>query len=366
MYQIKDIINKIIPGDSLEKLKLIPNKSIDLIFADPPYFMQTDGILKRTDGTKFNGVEDDWDKFSDFDEYDKFCYSWLKECKRILKDNGSIWVIGSFQNIYRIGYIMQNLGYWILNDIIWSKPNAVPNFSGTRFQNSHETLLWCNKGKQYGYTFNYKTMKYLNNNKQDKSVWDIGICIGNERLKDKDGKKLHSTQKPEKLLYKIILSSTRPNDIVLDPFFGTGTTGAIAKLLGRNYIGIEKEKKYSSEARKRIDCVIPQISDITQLKLETKPPKVPIENLISANLLAVNECFYNRAGKAICHLCKDGKVEDNSDVLSIHQMSAKQLHRTNNNGWEYFYIMRNDKLIPLNDLRYLYEEIRKDGTSTNR
>jgi site-specific DNA-methyltransferase (adenine-specific) len=365
MYKIQDIINKIIPGDSLDKLKLVPDKSVDMIFADPPYFMQTDGILRRTNGTKFNGVEDAWDKFSGFEEYDEFCYSWLRECKRILKNDGTIWVIGSFQNIYRLGYIMQNLGFWILNDVIWAKPNAVPNFGGTRFQNSHETLLWCNKGKNHGYTFNYKTMKHLNNDKQDKSIWNISICIGNERLKDTSGKKLHSTQKPEQLLYKVILASTKPNDIILDPFFGTGTTGAVAKLLGRNYIGIEKEFRYSSEARKRIDNVIPEINDITQLELEVKPPKVPMENLISANLLTVNEYLYNYEGKRICRLCEDGKVSDNTDILSIHKMSAKKLNRANNNGWEYFYIKRDNKLIPLNNLRYLYKELYKNGTNTN-
>lgn len=363
MYELKNIINKIIPGDALEKLKLIPDKSIDMIFADPPYFMQTEGVLKRTDGSKFNGVEDDWDKFSGFNEYDKFCSLWLAECKRILKDNGTIWVIGSFQNIYRIGYIMQNLGYWILNDIVWAKPNAVPNFGGTRFQNSHETLLWCNKGKQYGYTFNYKTMKYLNNDRQEKSIWDIGICIGNERLKDENGKKLHSTQKPEKLLYKIILSSTKPGDIVLDPFFGTGTTGAVAKLIGRNYIGIEKDRKYSNAARKRIDKVIPNTNEITRLELEIKPPKVPIEDLISANLLKKNEALYNKEGIKICNICSNGKVTDNIDVLSIHKMSAKHLNKSNNNGWEYFYIKRNNRFVPLNDLRYLYREMMTDASS---
>ena len=265
VFNIKDIENTIIEGDTIENLKKIPDESIDLIFADPPYFMQTEGELHRTDGTKFQGVEDEWDKFSSYNEYDKFCFEWLKECKRILKKDGSIWVIGSFQNIYRIGYIMQNLGYWILNDIIWSKPNAAPNFSGTRYQNSHETLIWCTKSKKSKYTFNYKTMKYLNNDKQDKSVWDIGICIGNERLKGEDGKKVHSTQKPEKLLYKVILSTSKPNDIVLDPFFGTGTTGAIAKLLGRNYIGIEREHEYNLVAQKRIDNVIPLNDDISNL-----------------------------------------------------------------------------------------------------
>ena len=243
MFNIDEIKNTIIKGDSIQSLKNIPSKSIDVIFADPPYFMQTEGILERADGTgEFKGCNDEWDKYKDYNEYDDFCKDWLIECYRILKDNGTIWVIGSFQNIYRIGYIMQNIGFWFLNDIVWEKPNPVPNFGGTRFCNAHETLLWCSKGKNNKFTFNYKTMKYLNNGKQDRSVWNIGICQGNERLKDDNGNKLHTTQKPLLLLEKIILSSTKPNDIILDPFFGTGTTGATAKKYGRNYIGIEKKK----------------------------------------------------------------------------------------------------------------------------
>ena len=315
---IENILNTIIEGDTIEQLKKIPDECIDMIFADPPYFMQTEGELKRTDGTKFQGVEDEWDKFSDYEEYDKFCFEWLKECKRVLTKDGTIWVIGSFQNIYRLGYIMQNLGYWILNDVVWSKPNAAPNFAGTRFQNSHETLLWCSKSKKSKYTFNYKTMKYLNGDKQEKSVWDIGICIGNERLKNDEGKKAHSTQKPEKLLYKVILSSSKPNDIILDPFFGTGTTGAVAKLLSRNWIGIEREKEYNKVAKKRIDSVIPLEDEfITKLSLEVKPPKVPMKKLIEKGYLRVGEILYDKNGKEICKVNEDGKVCDGIDILSL-------------------------------------------------
>lgn len=353
LFKISEIKNTIIEGDTIENLKKIPDGSIDLIFADPPYFMQTEGELLRTDGTKFQGVEDEWDKFNDYNEYDKFCFEWLKECKRVLKKDGAIWVIGSFQNIYRLGYIMQNLGFWILNDVIWSKPNAAPNFSGTRYQNSHETLLWCTKSKKSKYTFNYKTMKHLNNDKQDKSVWDIGICIGNERLKNEDGKKIHSTQKPEKLLYKVILSTTKPNDIVLDPFFGTGTTGAIAKLLGRNWIGIEREPSYNKAALERIDKIETLDDDITNLKLEVKPPKVPMKKLIEKGMIKENQILYDKNGKEICKVQADGNVYDENDILSIHKMSAKYLNLKNNNGWDYFYIM-DDCLKSINDLRYMY------------
>lgn len=353
LFKISEIKNTIIEGDTIENLKKIPDDSIDLIFADPPYFMQTEGELLRTDGTKFQGVEDEWDKFNDYNDYDKFCFEWLKECKRVLKKDGAIWVIGSFQNIYRLGYIMQNLGFWILNDVIWSKPNAAPNFSGTRYQNSHETLLWCTKSKKSKYTFNYKTMKHLNNDKQDKSVWDIGICIGNERLKNEDGKKIHSTQKPEKLLYKVILSTTKPNDIVLDPFFGTGTTGAIAKLLGRNWIGIERETSYNKAALERINKIETIDDDITNLKLEVKPPKVPMKKLIEKGMIKENQILYDKNGKEICKVQADGNVYDENDILSIHKMSAKYLNLKNNNGWDYFYIM-DDCLKSINDLRYMY------------
>ena len=329
-----------------------------MIFADPPYWMQTEGELLRTNGTKFSGVEDHWDKFNTYKEYDAFSEKWLKECKRILKPNGSIWVVGAFQNIYRLGYIMQNLGFWILNDVIWSKPNAVPNFGGTRFQNSHETLLWCTKSQEAKYTFNYKTMKHLNGDKQDKSVWDIGICIGGERLKDEDGKKCHSTQKPEKLLYKIILSSTKPGDVVLDPFFGTGTTGAVAKLLGRNYIGLEREAEYVEIAQKRIANVKTDESDLHNLALEVKPPRVSTKQLIEGGYLSVGEKLYNKKDMFVGKLTSNGYVDDDHDVLSIHKMSAKHLNLPNHNGWDFFYVKREGKLTPIDGLRYEYAENR--------
>lgn len=354
MYSIDELKNKIINGDTIEQLKLIPDGSVDAIFSDPPYFMQTEGELLRNDGTKFSGVEDEWDKFTGYKEYDEFCFQWLKECKRVLKKDGTIWVIGSFQNIYRLGYIMQNLGYWVLNDVIWSKPNAAPNFAGTRFQNSHETMLWCSKDKSAKYTFNYKTMKYLNEDKQDKSVWNIGICIGNERLKGEDGKKVHSTQKPEKLLYKVILSSTKPDDIILDPFFGTGTTGAVAKRLGRNFIGIEREKNYIKAAKERIDSVEVEFTELHNLALEVKPPRVPIEKLMEVGYLSPGQKLYSSDKKTEVILTSKGKVSDGEEELSIHKMSAKLLGKTNNNGWDYFWIETDAGLIELDRLRYEY------------
>ena len=359
MFKIEDIKNIIIKGDTVEVLKNIPNSSIDFIFADPPYFMQTEGELLRTNGNKFDGVKDEWDKFDNFEEYDRFCIKWLKECQRILKKNGSICVIGSFQNIFRIGYIMQNLDYWIINDIIWHKTNPVPNFSGTRLCNSHETIIWCSKNKKSKINFNYKTMKYLNNDKQEKSVWNINICNGNERLKDEYGKKLHSTQKPEELLYKIILSTTKPNDIILDPFFGTGTTGAVAKRIGRNYIGIEREEKYIKGATKRLELIKNEITYIENLELEIKPPKVPLEKLVEKKYLLIGDKLYNSKKEKIAVIDQNGKVFDGEDKLSIHKMSAKKLNKKNHNGWDYFYVIYNGEFIPINNLRYIYmkEEI---------
>ena len=348
----KDII---LNGDCVEILKTLPDKSTNLIFADPPYFMQTEGELLRVGGDKFRGVEDEWDKFNNLAHYDEFCKAWLSECKRILKDNGSIWVIGSFQNIFRLGYIMQDLGFWILNDVIWTKPNPVPNFKGTRFCNAHETLLWCAKDKNAKYTFNYKTMKYLNNNKQEKSVWNIGICIGNERLKGDDGKKVHSTQKPESLLEKVVLSSSKEGDLILDPFFGTGTTGVVAKKFGRHFLGIEQNKLYIQEAQKRIDKIEIISNKITRAELEIKPPKVSLKSLIKASFLISNERLYNKAGVYICHLYEGEKVRDESEILSIHKMAAKHLNKSNHNGWNYFYIMRDSKLKSLDSLRYEYQ-----------
>ena len=257
MIENKNVLSytssRYILGDSLKELKKIKDQSIDMVFSDPPYNLQLSKTLLRPDLTKVSGVTDDWDKFNNFKDYDIFTHKWLLEVKRIIKPNGSLWVIGSYHNIFRIGYALQNLGFWILNDVIWRKTNPMPNFRGTRFTNAHETLIWSASSKYSKYTFNYRTMKQLNNNKQMRSDdWLINICTGKERLKDINNKKLHNTQKPEELLLRIILSTTKPGDIILDPFFGTGTTGVICKKLGRKFIGIEKNQTYMKEAKKRI------------------------------------------------------------------------------------------------------------------
>ena len=360
--QIAKVMSKEIPadtilqGDCLEILKTFPDKSVDLIFADPPYNMQTEGELLRTDGTSFSGVDDKWDKFNSLHDYDVFSKKWLTECRRVLKDDGAIWVIGSFQNIYRLGYIMQDLGYWILNDVIWSKPNAVPNFGGTRFQNSHETLIWCAKSKTSKFQFNYKTMKFLNGDRQMKSVWNIGICIGNERLKDANGKKVHSTQKPEQLLYNVILSSTEKGDLVLDPFFGTGTTGAVAKRLNRRFVGIEREDAYIAAATKRICNVQPEHSDLIDNLLDVKPPRFSIKQLVELGYLRVGQLLFSKDKRHFAEVCENGNVKTDDFESSIHKVSAKFLNRSNNNGWDYFYCDYNNEFVSIDTLRYLANE----------
>lgn len=346
----------ILRGDCLEILKSLPERSVDLIFADPPYNMQTEGELLRTDGTSFHGVTDKWDKFNSLRDYDDFSKEWLTECRRVLKDDGAIWVIGSFQNIFRLGYIMQDLGFWILNDVIWSKPNAVPNFGGTRYQNSHETLLWCAKSKGSKYHFNYKTMKFLNGDKQMKSVWEIGICIGSERLKDENGNKVHSTQKPERLLYNVILSSTQKGDVVLDPFFGTGTTGAVAKRLGRHYIGIEREELYIRAAARRINSVQLEISELNDNVLDIKPPRFSIKQLTDMGYLSVGQKLYSNDRQHEAEVCPNGNVRAGAFESSIHKVSAMFLNKSNNNGWDYFWCEYKGAFVSIDSLRYLANE----------
>ena len=273
--------SKYILGDSLKELKKLKDHSVDMVFSDPPYNLQLSKTLYRPDATKVSGVNDDWDKFNSFQDYDIFTKSWLSEIKRILKPDGCLWVIGSYHNIYRIGYSLQNLNFWILNDIIWRKTNPMPNFKGTRFTNAHETLIWAANSKCSKYTFNYQTMKQLNANKQMRSDdWLINICSGKERLKDINNQKLHNTQKPEELLLRIVLSSTKPGDIVLDPFFGTGTTGVICKKLGRKFIGIEKNATYIKEAKKRILKVKKVKSEKIELVNKKLSKKVNIKSML--------------------------------------------------------------------------------------
>ncbi|MDR2477639.1 MAG: site-specific DNA-methyltransferase [Treponema sp.] len=350
-------LNTIIQGDCIQELAKIPKNSIDLIFADPPYNMQLKNTLYRPNNTKVNGVDDEWDKFASFSEYDAFCALWLKECRRILKDTGSIWVIGSYHNIFRLGSIMLNLGFWILNDVTWYKTNPMPNFLGKRFTNATETLLWCSKGEAYKkYTFNHKVMKKYNGNKQMTSVWQIGLCTGDERLKGMDGKKAHSTQKPEELLKRVILSTSKQGDIVLDPFFGTGTTGAVAKKLKRNFFGIEKEAGYIALAKKRIDGIQLFFAEADwEEAAQEKQIRIPFKTLIKEHIIQEGEPLYTRKiYNETALVLADGNLKYRNNIGSIHRIGAiiQQTHACN--GWKFWYIVRGKELILIDELRNRY------------
>jgi len=354
-------LNTIIQGDCIEELKKFPDNSIDLIFADPPYNMQLENVLYRPNNTKVDGVDDEWDKFSSFYEYDDFCTAWLKECRRILKDTGTIWVIGSYHNIFRVGNIMLNLGYWILNDVTWYKTNPMPNFMGTRFTNATETLLWCSKRKETKkYTFNHKIMKKYNSDKQMTSVWQIGLCTGEERLKDEDGKKAHSTQKPEELLKRVILSTTKQGDVVLDPFFGTGTTGAVAKKLKRNYIGIEREPEYIKLAKNRIARIKEYFEEADWVEEEKeKQIRVPFETLVKEKFIKVGEPLHTKKiYSATAFVLSDGSLQYHNTKGSIHRIGAVIQQTPSCNGWKLWYIIRNDKAVLIDDLRNEYLKTR--------
>ncbi len=348
---INKFLDKIIHGDCIEELRKLPEKSVDLIFADPPYNLQLKVDLFRPDNSKVNGVNDYWDKFDNFDNYDDFSKKWLTECKRVLKDNGSIWVIGSYHNIFRIGYIMQNLGYWILNDIIWLKANPMPNFKGTRFNNAHETLIWAVKEEKSKFTFNYKGAKSANDDKQMRSDWFIPICSGGERIKE-NNKKAHSTQKPEALLKRVILITSKRGDIVLDPFLGSGTTASVAKNLGRHYIGIEKDKSYYNIALKRIVKVEVLPSDLIDEKMEEKPPKVPFGVLVENSYINVGSFLFSKDKKYKAKIRADGNLLYKDLIGSIHKIGAFIENTPSCNGWVFWYIIdKGDKLISINDIR---------------
>ncbi|MBA1334554.1 MAG: Type II restriction adenine-specific methylase [Firmicutes bacterium] len=344
-------LNKIHEGDCIELMGDLDDESIDLIFADPPYFLQLRGDLYRTNQAKVDAVNDEWDKFQGYGEYDEFTYNWLKECRRVLKKDGTIWVIGTYHNIFRVGKIMQDLGYWILNDVVWIKSNPMPNFKGTRFNNAHETLIWASKSEASKYTFHYKSLKTYNEDKQMRSDWDIPICIGNERIKI-NGKKAHSTQKPEELLYRVILASSDVGDIVLDPFMGSGTTGAVAKKLHRNFIGFEKEAEYVQIANERIESVKPiENKRLLEYRIEYKPPKVPFGDLIASGYIKVGEALYSKDKKYKAIVQADSSLTYKDTVGSIHRVSADILGKKANNGWDYWYVERNGDLISIDGLR---------------
>ena len=343
--------NQILNGDCLKELKKIPDKTFDLVFADPPYNMQIGEKLTRPDSTKVNGVNDRWDQFNSFAHYDDFCKSWLSECKRILKDNGSIWVIGSYHNIFRLGYLLQNLGYWLLNDVIWRKNNPMPNFRGTRFTNAHETLIWASKSKKSKYTFNYQSLKCLNDDLQMRSDWKLPICNGKERLK-RNGKKIHSTQKPEALLHRIILATTKKGDAVLDPFLGTGTTAVVSKKLGRNYFGIEKDKKYFVAAKDRINNTS-KIADnyLDTIENNKSKPRIPFGSLVELGIIKPGTSLFDPKKKINAKIMADGSLKYKNTEGSIHKIAAKIMGAESYNGWTYWHYDLNGSSVLIDSLR---------------
>lgn len=343
-------LNSIHQGDCVALLKQIPDNSVDLIFADPPYNLQLNGELTRPNQTKVDAVNDEWDKFASMEIYDAFTADWLKECHRVLKNTGSIWVIGTYHNIFRVGASLQDLGFWMLNDVVWIKTNPMPNFKGTRFNNAHETMLWAAKSEKSKYTFHYHSMKTMNDDLQMRSDWFIPICQGEERLKV-NGQKAHSTQKPEELLYRVILSSSNVGDIVLDPFSGSGTTAAVAKKLGRNFIAFEREPFYIDVANNRLKEIIPIKDSLLEYKVEVKKPKVPFINLIDKEFIKVGDFLFSKDEKHTAQVQADSSIESNGFAGSIHKVSAHVLGKESNNGWTFWYVKQQGKLISIDDLR---------------
>ena len=355
-------LNTILTGNCVEVLNSLPKASIDLIFADPPYNLQLKNELYRPNMTKVDAVNDEWDQFDSFAAYDKFSEDWLRACQRVLKPTGAIWVIGSYHNIFRIGKIIQDLGYWILNDVLWIKTNPMPNFRGVRFTNAHETLIWASTGQGAKYTFNHHAMKGLNDDKQMRSDWWLlPLATGAERLKDENGAKAHSAQKPESLLYRVILSSTNPGDIVLDPFFGSGTTGATAKKLHRNWIGIERETEYIQLAQRRIDAVQPEPFDQAAFDVRSRKqraPRVPFSTLLENSYLTPGQKLYFKQDAARTATIKPNAKLRTHDGFegSIHQAGQHFSNGNPCNGWEHWFLEKDGEMVKLDHFREAYRQ----------
>lgn len=347
-------LGQILSGDCVEAMRTLPDASVDMIFADPPYNLQLGGDLNRPDGSHVDAVTDDWDKFSSFATYDAFTRDWLAQARRVLKPDGSIWVIGSYHNIFRVGAIMQDMGFWILNDIVWRKANPMPNFRGTRFTNAHETLIWASMGEKAKYHFNYRAMKTLNDELQMRSDWVLPICGGQERLK-KGGHKVHPTQKPEALLYRVMLATTERGDVVLDPFFGTGTTGAVAKRLGRDWIGCEREGVYREAALERIEMALPlDESALTTMQSRKDAPRVAFGALVEAGWIAPGTTLHDRHGRFAASVRADGSLESGRETGSIHHVGKTLQGAPSCNGWTFWHIEHEGTVKPLDALRQLY------------
>ena len=349
-------LNRVLHGNCIKLLATLPDRSVDLIFADPPYNLQLQQALYRPNMSKVDAVDDAWDQFDSLADYDAFTQAWLSECRRVLKDTGTIWVIGSYHNVFRIGHSLQDLEYWILNSVVWEKTNPMPNFRGRRFTNSHEILIWAQKHQGAAYTFNYHAMKSLNDGLQMRSDWNLSLCTGKERLKV-NGQKAHPTQKPEALLYRVILSSSNPGDVVLDPFFGTGTTGAVAKTLHRHWIGIEKNARYVKLARKRINAVQAGMFTDEVYRFDDKRnlPRVAFGSLVEGGLLQPGQTLYfGKGGQVTATILANGQIKHNGSTGSIHEV-GRAIQNAPCNGWEHWYYLdaSTQALMPIDKLREL-------------
>lgn len=346
-------LNNILKGDSISVLEKLPKHCVDMIFADPPYNLQLGGELFRPDHSAVDAVTQSWDHFENFVSYDAFTRAWLLAARRVLKPNGTIWISGSYHNIFRIGTLLQDLGFWVLNDIIWRKTNPMPNFRGRRFQNAHETIIWASRSQDSKkYTFNYEALKAANEEVQMRSDWLFPICSGKERLKNNQGKKAHPTQKPEALLARILLASTKVGDIVLDPFFGTGTTGAVAKKLGRNFIGIERETEYINVAKKRIEAVeiLPETA-LTSFPAKKTEVRISFLNILEKGLLKAGDILFDKNKSHKAEIRADGTILYNDYIGSIHMTGRKAQNSESCNGWKFWYFEKNNKLFLIDELR---------------
>ena len=345
-------LNQILEGDCIAAMNRLPAGSIDLIFADPPYNLQLKGDLHRPDNSLVDAVDDHWDQFASFAAYDKFTHDWLAAARRLLKPDGAIWVIGSYHNIFRVGAALQDQGFWVLNDVVWRKSNPMPNFRGKRLTNAHETLIWASKEQASKYTFNYEALKALNDGVQMRSDWVLPICTGHERLKNDAGDKAHPTQKPESLLHRILLATTNPGDVVLDPFFGTGTTGAVARMLGRDFIGIEREAAYRKVAAERLARVRKfDASALETTGSKRSEPRVPFGQVVERGMLRPGEELFSLGNRFKAKVRADGTLIGNDVKGSIHQVGAALEGAPSCNGWTYWHFKRDGKMIPIDLLR---------------
>ncbi|KIT15130.1 site-specific DNA-methyltransferase [Jannaschia aquimarina] len=345
-------LDTILAGDCIAEMERLPAESVDLVFADPPYNLQLRGDLHRPNNSKVDAVDDHWDQFDSFAAYDAFTRDWLSAARRLLKPDGAIWTIGSYHNVFRMGAAMQDAGYWILNDVVWRKTNPMPNFRGKRLTNAHETLIWASRSEKAKYTFHYEALKAANDGVQMRSDWTFPICTGHERLKNARGEKAHPTQKPEALLHRILMATTNPGDVVLDPFFGTGTSGAVAKMLGRHWIGIEREAEYRDLAQARIGMVRPVERAALQVSTSKRAePRIPFGTLVERGLLRPGEVLHSLNGRHSAQVRPDGTLAAARETGSIHQVGARLEGAPSCNGWTYWHFKREGKRVPIDALR---------------